>query len=158
MAYVKVLDPIKDRTKYDLVYLTRHPLGIAIFMEESEKLDIIQKKIRATAKQTRRIERSGQTELFEPHIAAKKQKSDLSIIKDYWLEQLSVEPKRFGIVQLADMLEDTGWFPSDFQKAFKELEREGKVKNYDSNRKRPKNVVHFNAKNNLGERLGRVEK
>ena len=156
-ALVKVPYPYKDRTLYDLIYLTRHPLGIKVFMEISEKLDIVQKVIRAKVKQTRRIEKTKQFEIFDAQIASKDKESDLDVIKDYWLEQLSVEPKRFGIVQLADMLEETGWFPSDFQKAFKKLEKEGKVKNYDMNRRRPKNVVHFNANNNLGERLGRVE-
>jgi len=61
-AYVKVLYPQKDRTEYELVYLTRHPLGIVVFMEESAKLDIIQKKVRAQAKQDRRVEKSGQQE------------------------------------------------------------------------------------------------
>lgn len=34
-AYVTVLDPLIDRTKYHLLYITRHPLGIIKFMEQS---------------------------------------------------------------------------------------------------------------------------
>ena len=54
---------------------------------------------------------------------------------------------------LADMLEDTDWFISHFQAAFKELQKEGKVKNIDSARIRPKNVVHFHANKHTGELL-----
>lgn len=148
-AYVKVLDPYKDRTKYDLVYLTRHPKGITVFMEASEKLDLVQKNVRAQAKQVRRIERSGQGEFFAAEAKVKDDEIDLSEVKDYWLNKLSPEPKRFGIVELADMLEDTGWFISDFQNAFRELEKEGKTKNLDATRSRPVNAVNFDKNENL---------
>jgi len=158
LAHVKVLYPTRDRTLYDLVYLTRHHVGIVKFMEVSEKLDIIQNKIRAIAKQNKMVEKSGQTEMFSA--TAVRQERDklleLSLIKDYWLEHLSVKPRRFGLVDLADILEETGWFISDIQKAFKELEDEGKVKNYESSRKRSKHVVHFDANNNQGELLGKL--
>lgn len=150
-AYVKVLDPCKDRTKYDLVYLTRHPKGITVFMEASEKLDLVQKTVRAQAKQDRRIEQSGQRELFAAETALKddEDRIELSVVKDYWLKKLSPEPKRFGIVQLADMLEETGWFISDFQNAFRELDTEGKAKNLDAKRTRPVNTVNFDENENL---------
>ena len=70
---------------------------------------------------------------------------DLSEVKEYWLSKLAYTPKRFGLEKLADMLEETDWFISHFQAAFKELQKEGKVRNIDSARIRPKNVVHFHA-------------
>lgn len=144
VAYVKILDPFKDRTKYDLVYLTRHPLGIIVFMEESENIDIVQKKVRAHAQQGRRIDKSGQQELFAPNISGDESEGvDPADVKKYWLNILSFEPKMFGNEQLADMLEETGWFISDFQKAFNELVSEGKVVNVDATRKRPVKAVHF---------------
>ena len=160
LAHVKVLYPTKDRTFYDLVYLTRHPLGIVKFMEVSEELDIIQSKIRAIAKQNKRVEISGQTELFSATdgTQSRNRLSELSLIKDYWIAHLTVEPKKFGLADLADMLEETGWFISDIQKAFKALEDEGKVKNYDTSRKRQKHVVHFDANSNQGELLGKLNR
>jgi three-Cys-motif partner protein len=158
-AYVKVLYPLRNRTYYNLVYLTRHPYGIKVFMEESEKLDIIQKKVRAEAKHENRIEKSGQSELFSvdySSIDSDKNDFDLDVVKEYWLQKLTLSPERFGIEELADMLEQTGWFISNFQLAFKELENEGKVKNCDSTRKRPKNVINFQANNNSGELLVRL--
>jgi three-Cys-motif partner protein len=153
-AYVKILDPYKDRTKYDLVYLTRHPLGIKVFMEASEKLDLVQKVVRAQVKQERRIDKSGQWELFPAEINIPNgNKTNLSEVKNYWLSKLAKGPKRFGNEELADMLEETGWFISDFQKAFNELISEGKVKNLDAPRKRPVHAVHFEK----GELLRRLD-
>jgi three-Cys-motif partner protein len=146
-AFVKILDPYKDRTKYDLIYLTRHPLGIKVFMEASEKLDLVQKFVRAEVKQERRIEESRQMELFSSEINIPKgNKTDLPEVKNYWLSKLINEPKRFGYEELADMLEETGWFVSDFQKAFNELINEGKVENLDASRKRPVHAIHFDKK------------
>jgi len=143
-AYVKILDSYKDRTKYDLVYLTRHPLGIKVFMEASEKLDLDQKSVRAKVKQKRRIDKSGQMELFPAEINIPNgNKTNLSEVKNYWQSKLTKEPKRFGYEELADMLEETGWFISDFQKAFNELISEGKAKNLNASRKRPVHAVHF---------------
>lgn len=144
-ACVKVLKPTHDRTLYHLVYLTRHPKGIVEFMEASEKLDIVQKKVRALAKQHERVAKKKQMELFsaDEHVTDDRAEMDLSDVKAYWLGLLTTEHKYFGIKQLADMLEETEWFPGDFQKAFAELAKEGKVKNLDAKRARPVNIVNF---------------
>lgn len=144
-ACVKVLKPTHDRTLYHLVYLTRHPKGIVEFMEASEKLDLVQKKVRALAKQDERIAKKKQMELFSAaeHVSDERADMDLSEVKEWWLNHLTTIPKRFGIRELSDMLEQTDWFPGDFQKAFAELEKEGKVKNLDAKRTRPVNAVNF---------------
>jgi three-Cys-motif partner protein len=153
-AYVKILNPIKDRTLYHLVYLTHHAKGITEFIEASEKLDIVQKKIRETAKQEHRIEKSGQEELFNVDVQPDDigVDTDLSIVKEYWLNTLTEKPTVFDVKRLADMLEETGWFASDFQQAFKELEKDDKVKNLDAKRVRPINAVNFEK----GERLIKI--
>ena len=122
-------------------------------MEVSEKLDLVQKIVRAQTKQERRIDKSGQLEFFTAEInIANEDKVNLSDVKGYWLSKLSCKPKRFGDEELADMLEETGWFISDFQKAFNELISEGQVKNLDASRKRPVHAVHFDK----GEFLKRL--
>lgn len=157
-AYVKVLKPTEDRTLYHLVYLTGHPKGIIVFMEASDKLDLVQKKARALAKQDKRVEKSKQFELFsaDEHITDERIDMDLSEVKAYWLDLLATTHKRFGIREFADMLEDTEWFPMDFQKAFGELEREGLVKNFNAEKKRRSKFVHFDANHNEGELLAKV--
>ena len=152
---VKVLKPLKDRTLYHLVYLTRHPLGIVKFMEASEDLDLVQRKVRAITKQGTRIEKSGQEELFAAYeqVTEKDGHVDLSVVKEYWMSHLTKRPVTFDIERLADMMEETGWFANDFQKAFKGLEKDDKVKNLDAKRIRPVNAVNFEK----GEKLVRLE-
>jgi three-Cys-motif partner protein len=154
-AYVSILDPVKERTKYHLVYLTHHPLGIVKFMDASEKMEIVQRVVRAKTKQERRIETTGQEELFPAELdpAANEEAVDIEVVKEYWLNRLSDTPRVFCIEDLADMLEETNWFESNLQQAFKELATEGKVNNLDAKNKRPKKPVHFNK----NERLQRVE-
>ncbi len=151
---VPVLYPTIDRTLYHLVYLTRHPMGIVVFMDASEKLDFVQRRARAQAKQEDRVSRSGQRELFPASTYLHEEKrADPAEVRDYWLNKLSATPSLFGIEKLADMLEETGWFESDFQAAFADLWKEGKVKNLDARGRRRTKFVHFDAQNNIGERL-----
>lgn len=151
---VPVLYPAVDRTLYHLVYLTRHPKGITVFMEASEELDLVQRQTRAQAKQESRESRSGQIELFRASKLVRKERPTVRAeVKAYWLNALSNVPQLYGIEELADMLEATGWFESDFQIAFAELEKEGKVGNLDASGKRRSRFVHFDAHGNRGERL-----
>jgi len=153
-ACVKVQKPTADRTLYHLVYLTRHPKGIVEFMEASEKLELVQMKIRALAKQGAKVAKTSQFELFSAadHVTDERADMDLSEVKKYWLTRLSVFPRRFGVADLAEMLEDTEWFPLDFQRAFKGLANEGTVRNLDAKRARPVNAVNF-EKNEMLQRI-----
>jgi three-Cys-motif partner protein len=157
-AHMRVNHPSKDRTIYDLIYLTWNPLGIVTFMETSEQLEMAQRKTRAVARQSKKVKRSGQLELFsadrfvedEPAVDAEK-------VKEYWLGKLSHAPKPFGVTEFADMLEETGWFMDHFQKAFLELEHEGKVRNLASTGMRTGNPVRYWANGNRGEFLEKLE-
>ncbi len=153
-AYVSILDPLKERTKYHLVYLTRHPLGIVKFMDASEKMENVQKRVRAKTKQQRRLELTGQQELWsaDVDVGSRDETVDIDAVKNYWVGKLSTSPRRFGTEELADMLEETNWFETNLQQAFKELQEEGKVENLDARTKRPKKPVHFDKK----ERLRRI--
>jgi hypothetical protein len=153
---VPVLYPTIDRTLYHLVYFTRHPKGITVFMEASERLELIQRRAREDAKQEDRESRSGQREMFSASsLIAKEKRAIVSEVKPYWLNRLSATPRWFGIEELADVIEETGWFEGDFQAAFHELEKEGMVKNLDAIGKRRAKFVHFTAHGNKGERLVR---
>lgn len=68
------------------------------------------------------------------------------------MNRLSGQPRKFGVYELAAMLEDTGWFPGEFQKALGELIKEGKASNLDAKRTRSVNVVNFEK----GESLKRI--
>lgn len=159
-ACVPILYPLRDRTLYHLVYLTRHARGIAVFMTASEKLEIVQRSVREQAKQEKRVSHTGQCEFdFEFDDDFKRDENvDLSDVKKLWLSKLSQYPRRFGIEQLADMLEETGWFESDLQAAFGELATQGIVANLDDRtQRRRKKFVRFDAQNNQGEELIRLK-
>jgi hypothetical protein len=150
---VPIRRPDKERTLYHLVYLTRHPLGIVKFMEASEPLDFVQKAVCLQAKHEKKIETTGQGELFGALQNAKPDQGNVSItvVKEYWLNLLTDRPQQFGIERLADMLEDTGWFEGNFQDAFHELLIDGKVRNLDDVEKtrRRKKFVHFSDNERL---------
>lgn len=155
-AYVRVLDRTKDRTKYHLVYLTTHPKGITVFMGISEKLDAVQKLVRASTKQRKRIDRTGQDELFS---AGETQLPDdhtvdISEVESAWLTRLSLEPKRFDEAEYARLLEETDCFPRDLQTALGNLIEAGKVRNLDAQKKRRTKFLHFEGH---GERLQLVK-
>jgi len=156
-AHMRVLYPNKSRTIYDLVYLTWSPASIVAFMEAFEQFEAEQRKASAQASQAKKIKRSRQLELFSADKSvADEPRVDSKRIKEYWLSRLSEVPKQFGVAEFADMLEETGWFVDDFQRAFLELEREGKVRNLASTGMRTENAVHYWANGNRGELLGRV--
>ncbi len=153
---VPVLDPHRDRTKYYLVYLTRHPLGIKKFVEQSEKLDIIQPQVRARAKRDRRSARTGQLEMDLSVPAGGEdgtlRQVPIHIVMDYWLRKLSERPRHFGLMEFALMHEETGWFHRTLQEGLGALIAEGRVQNLDAKGRRSKNFVHFED----NERLVRV--
>ena len=143
-----VKDPKKERTKYHLVYVTRHHKGIVKFAEQSEKSSFYQHMVRIRAKQNV----TGQTALFPPEEEARQldgARVDLDDVKRFWLEHLTDQPVRFDEARLARMLEDTGWLIGDFQFAFGELLSEKKVENLDAKGKRSKHPVHFDESERL---------
>lgn len=155
-AYARVLDRTKERPKYHLVYLTTHPRGIVEFMTISENLDQIQRRVRAATKQSARVDKTGQSELFSPENlpAPEHNQVNMEEVERYWLKNLSLQPKRFGREEFADMLEETDWFPGDFQVALGNLIAAGKVKNLDARGKRRRMFLHFDGE---GERLQLME-
>lgn len=151
-AHARILDPQKDRTKYHLVYLTTHPLGLIEFMEASEKLDLIQKQVRADTKQRARDEKTRIHDMFgaSDQTAGHEDHVDISEVEKYWLQALRPDPKLFGEKEFADMLEETDWFPGDLQRALGNLMKRGVVENLDTRGIRRSKFLHF-EKN--GERL-----
>lgn len=133
-------------------YLTSHPHGITVFMAISEELEPVQRFVRVSTKQTSRIERSGQDELWIAGDLANtdEQPVDIAEVEQFWLEQLSDRPIRFGEAEFADLLEKTDWLPGDLQRALGNLIAKGKVCNLDSTGKRKSRFLHY-EKN--GERL-----
>ncbi len=146
-----ILDKDKDRTKYHLVYLTRHPKGIIEFAKKSEEVEILQRRVRRQTKEMR----TGQPDMFSNDDSTLQNlfSADIEDVKIFWLERLTSDAIKCTESDLADWLEETGWLESDFQGAFGELQKEERVENLDSKRKRTRRFVHFDK----AERVRRIQ-
>lgn len=151
-AHVRVMNPTKERPKYHLVYLTSHPKGVVEFMETSEHVDLIQKKVRAQKQVSAREMRSKMTDLFgqESHVNENAGHVSALEVDRFWIEHLESGVKLIALPEFADMLETTGWFPGDLQASLNRLIAAKRVVNLDSSARRPKRPLHFEGN---GERL-----
>ena len=147
--HATILDKDKEKTKYHLVYLTCHSKGVVEFARLSEGVAIIQRKVRFDAKQAK----TGIADMFgiDDATIMQLEAADIEDVKRYWMNTLGIAERVYTEDDLADMLEDTDWLISDFERAFMALQTEGKAENLDADRKRPVHPVNF--KN--GERLRR---
>lgn len=151
-GYVTILDPTADRTKYHLIYLTRHPLGIIEFMTQSEKMATIQMTVRAAAKMNKKSNSSGIDDLFGIDDTQTKQeiKGNLSEIEEYWLTLIGKSQLVVTENVFANILSHTDRFPSELQEALKNLIDQGLVLNLDGDvSRRKKNFVDYKKSERL---------
>lgn len=151
-AYARVLDPVINRPKYHLVYLTTHPRGLFEFMEVLEDFDLVQKRVRAETMQRQREDRRRMQQLFDDADQVREEEGHVTLeqVEQYWRNRLSEEPRRIGYAEFADMLEETDWLPGDLQRALGNLIRNNLVRNLDAINPRRTKFVHLE---NGGERL-----
>ncbi|PHN33229.1 three-Cys-motif partner protein TcmP [Pseudomonas sp. ICMP 460] len=134
-AHVTVERPGMDRVLYFLIYLTRHPKGLIVFKEAAEQMHMIQ---RVSQFETRLRHQSSKRapidDLFgtieEPPEATGAQ-DNRTLAKTYLLTKISASPMLIDNECWAGFLEETDLYPTDFQLAFKELVKEGKIYNLD---------------------------
>ena len=155
-AYVRVLDPGKERPKYHLVYLTSHPRGIVEFMKISESIDLTQKQVRASRRSEARAKRSGMEDLFGAESLIDKEEGHVGPdqVDQFWLQYLSGGARAVGEGEFATILEKTNWFPGDLQSSLLRLIDANLVQNLDAQRRRPKKPLHWEQ----SERLQLVER
>jgi three-Cys-motif partner protein len=152
-AYVKILDPRKNRTKYHLIYVTTHPKGIIKFMETIEAVDELQDLVRAKIRDNKMVQKSGMLDLFaedEPFVDDSSLKANEPIVDEFWLRYVGTE-RRIDEAGFADILEETHWFPSELQASLSRLILKKKIQNLDAPKPRPKKPLHFEERG--GERL-----
>lgn len=152
-AYVSVLHPLHERTKYHLVYLSSHPLGIVKFMNASEKVDIVQARVRATKHLDQRAKKSGVLDLFEDQTAAVpgEERSSPEEVDAFWRRHLAHGEMRVDTAAFADILESTNWLPKDLQASLTRLINSDEIINLDAvGSRRPVKPLHFDK---AGERL-----
>lgn len=152
-AYVSVLHPLHQRTKYHLVYLSSHPLGIVKFMNASEKVDIVQARVRAVRRLDEHARRSGVPDLFEDEAATvpSEGRSSPDEVDAFWRRYLVQGERRVDTAAFADILESTNWLPKELQSSLTRLIAAGVVVNLDAmGSRRPAKPLHFEK---AGERL-----
>lgn len=155
-AYVRVMDKDKERAKYHLVYLTTHPVGIIEFMQISQDVELIQKRVRVAKKAAKIAEIRQQEsrmddmfgETFDDLVENEEQASPI-VVDQFWLSYLSTSPKVVDEGAFADILEQQGWTPSDLQGALARLIQMGKVSNLNATSPRPKHPLHYQKKEQL---------
>jgi three-Cys-motif partner protein len=158
-GYVTILDPTSDRTKYHLVYLTRHPKGIIEFMTQSEKLAGVQDAVRTAAKFNKRNRENSTGDLFG--IDAAQVESSLGGVNDrienlkkLWLARLDTQPLSVTEAVFADLICQSNCFPSELQLALRSLMERGDVRNVDADMKRRvKNVVNYEKRERIERRF-----
>lgn len=142
-AYVRVMEPLRERVKYHLVYLTSHPRGIIAFMDISEKVDIVQAQVRQRAQGGKRAALTLVQDMFADQTSVDVTLADPAKVDAYWLEYLKSGPRTVGIPEFAQILEDTDWFARDLQSSLKDLVAAGKVVNRSAHRRRGTRPLHY---------------
>lgn len=132
-SYVDIEDPGKDRVLYNLIYLTRHPRGLQVFKDESEKLDLVQRVTQMETKLRNQEKSNGMDDMFglDQACATAAIVDNRSLAKDYLLGTLANGPLKIDLDCWADLLEVSNLYPGDFQIAMSELLKDGLVENMD---------------------------
>lgn len=151
-AYVRVMDRDKERAKYHLVYLTTHPVGIIEFMQISQDVEHIQKRVRVAKKVEIRQQQSGMDDMFAEtydDLIGDEEQASPDVVDQFWLRYLSANPRVVDEDAFADILEQQGWTPSDLQASLARLIKAGKVSNVNATSPRPKRPLHYEKKEQL---------
>ncbi|SHN44566.1 three-Cys-motif partner protein [Duganella sacchari] len=154
-GYVTILDPTADRTKYHLIYLTRHPKGIVEFMTQSEKLSGVQAVVRAAAKFEKKNRDNATPDLFGIDANQVDTRGDngnvrQDLLKKLWLDRIGDKPLMVTEAVFADLICKSNCFPSELQLAVKDLTEQGQIINRDAGQsKRSKNIVNYEKKETL---------
>ena len=145
-AYVTVERPGMDRALYFLVYLTRHSKGLIVFKEAAEQMDMVQRVSQFETKL--RQQSSKRPPIYDLFSSPENQPEPVNVrdnrmlAKKYLLTRLSATPLLLDNDCWAKFLEESDLYPTDLQLAFKDLAKEGKIKNLDADVcKRTKNPV-----------------
>ena len=129
----RILKPTSDRAYFYLVYGTRHVRGLTEFRSIEKKTVEEQERVRLTAKQTNRVERTKQTELFAaatlPGAASYEQERDAQLrsAKEDLSRLLPNTPRTKYEDALALLLERPYVWESDVKTMIRDLRRAGKL-------------------------------
>ena len=145
-AYVTVMHPEKERTKYHLVYLSCHPKGIVEFMNISQAVDIVQVRVRLASQLAEQAAKFGTMDMFVEHAVAEADgsRSSPEEVDSFWIDYLRMGDRKVDQAAFADILETTNWLPRELQASLARLIERGAVVNLDAlGKKRTVRPLHF---------------
>lgn len=145
-AYVTVMHPEKERTKYHLVYLSCHPKGIVEFMNISQTVDVVQVRVRLASQLAEQAAKSGTMDMFVEHAVAEADgsRSSPEAVDSFWIDYLRKGERKVDQAAFADILETTNWLPRELQASLARLIVRGAVINLDAvGKKRTVRPLHF---------------
>ena len=127
----RILKPLSDRSYFYLVYGTRHVKGLLEFRGVEKRFVAEQERVRFDAKQTHRVEHTGQHELFDsagmpgPLSFEEERRAQLRITRTN-LRRLIQSKSRVGYDEvLAELLERPLVWESDVKQIIGEMVRSG---------------------------------
>lgn len=142
-AYVPVQRPGKDKLLYFLVYLTRHPMGIAVFKEQAEKMVGIQRITQLESRLRNASQKTGIVDMFADEAPTVEAKDNRLSGREFLLNNLTNTPKAIDHDTWANWLESSDLYPSDLQLAMVDLVKENLATNIDKDAtKRYKKPIH----------------
>lgn len=151
-AYVTVLDPLHRRTKYHLVYVTSHPTGIVEFMNISERVDLVQRQVRAAKQIDARQQKTRVTDMFgaDPQPEPEDGQCSPDDVDAFWRRYLAAGARQIGTADFANILETTNWLPGELQSSLVRLVKAGAVCNLDADASRRRSKpLHFDKAERL---------
>jgi hypothetical protein len=134
------------------VYVTSHPTGIVEFMDISERVDLVQRQVRAAKQIDVRQQRTGIADMFGTDALPEPADGRCSPddVDAFWRRYLAAGARRVGTADFADILEATNWLPGELQSSLVRLMKAGVVRNLDADASRRRSKpLHFDKAERL---------
>ncbi|MBW8833330.1 MAG: hypothetical protein JF606_28935 [Burkholderiales bacterium] len=121
-------------------------------MDISQRIDLIQRQVRAAKQIDAREQRTGVTDMFGADTQPEPTDGRCSPdeVDAFWRRYLSTGERRIATSDFADILETTNWLPGELQSSLVRLVKAGAVRNLDADAsKRRSKPLHFDKAERL---------
>ena len=121
-------------------------------MDISERVDLVQRQVRATKQLDARQQKTGVTDMFgaDPQAEPTDGRCSPDEVDAFWRRYLAAGERRIGAADFADILETTNWLPGELQSSLVRLVKAGAVRNLDADASRRRSKpLHFDKPERL---------
>jgi hypothetical protein len=129
-----------------------HPKGIVEFMDISQRVNLVQRQVRAAKQIDARQQKTGVTDMFgaDPQPEPTDGRCSPDEFDAFWRRHLSKGERRITASDFADILEITNWLPGELQGSLVRLVKAGVVRNLDADASRRRSkLLHFDKAERL---------